>query len=1249
MPLKNDVNKNAKADAKIDAKIDTKTSAKPNANKNPKKESAIEDLYKKYTHHQHILELSDTYIGGKEPDNRNMWVYDFDLKKIVRKTIVYIPGLYKIFDEILVNARDHCIRDPTCKIIKITIDKTTNIITVWNDGNGIPIEIHKEHNMYLPELIFGNLLTSSNYEVKGKIVGGKNGYGAKLTNIFSTEFEIDTVDSKKAKKYVQKFTNNMYDKTEPIITASKSKSYTKISFKPDLKRFNIDTLSDDMNTLFHKRAYDLAACTADNKVKVYLNDELINLKSFEEYIAMFCTNDELASQAIYETISNRWKIGIMYNPDVGFRHISYVNGVCTFEGGTHVTYITDQIIAKITDVIKSKDKTLKIKPQYIKENLTVFVDCAIEDPSFGSQTKETLLNKVADFGSKCELTNTIIQKLIKNCDIIEDIMKIAELKQNSALTKSDGKKVKSLKGIVKLEDAKWAGTGKSQSTRLILTEGDSAFAFAIAGMSVIGRDRYGAFPLKGKLLNVREASLDQLAKNEEIINIKKIMGLKQKTNYTDTKQLRYGGIIILTDQDHDGSHIKGLLMNFIHFFWPSLAKLDGFIQSIATPIIKAFKTSDVKRLNPKIFYTINDYNTWLNVTGSAGWITKYYKGLGTSGDEEAKEVFNDFDKKIISYIWDNVNPVVDSELVPEDVSSEKENKENTDDDITDVSDNESNDDVQVNDYTSKCYDSITLAFSKTRANDRKIWLKSYKHDLGLDNTQQKILYSDFVNKELIHFSNYDNIRSIPSICDGFKPSQRKTLYGSLLKKIEKIKDEIKVAQLAAYISEKTEYHHGEVSLQGTIINMAQNFVSSNNINLLVPSGNFGYRYKGGDEAASARYIFTYINELTPLIFRKEDEQIYKHIVEDGTVIEPEWFAPIIPQLLVNGAKGIGTGYSTFIPCYNPKDIIDNLNALMNKQKLKPMMPYYKGFKGQITKINDCSFQTRGVYEIVNETTIKITELPINVWTDTYKKFLETIVIDDTKKVEKNGKKKAPKLQFIDSYFIDGGNNDIKIEIYFPDGNLQQLLKNGQLEKQLKLTNTLSTSNMHLYNYDKTITKYLTPEDILLDFYKFRLNVYILRKERHIQQLKNTLNILMYKKKFMEYYFDDTIIVYNHKTKKSRKETDVVADLIKFNFPKLSSNIETDKNHKSYSYITNITIFALTEEKLEELDEEIKKKKKDIDDYEKIPVETIWKQELNEFSVGYEKWLADQSTDVKKVKKQKPAKNVEKQKLVKKNN
>jgi DNA topoisomerase-2 len=762
------------------------------------------------------------------------------------------------------------------------------------------------------------------------------------------------------------------------------------------------------------------------------------------------------------------------------------------------------------------------------------------------------------------------------------------------MKKTDGKKVNAIKGIPKLEDAEWAGTKKSKLCKLILTEGDSAKALAMSGRSVVGNQKYGIFPLKGKLLNVRGASPKELLNNEEIINLKKILGLKHgkvylnsgkeaknidedKTEKDDSKnkicdlsELRYGGIISLCDQDSDGFHIKGLLINFFEYFWPSLLKIDGFITCLSTPIVKASKGKDIK-----VFYNLTEYNMWRET--AIGYHIKYYKGLGTSTREEGKEYFTDLDNKLIHYLW---RPEITS---GGDIDELKEQDSDT---------------LIVGEIDHPCHQAIMLAFDKKRADDRKSWLMKYNKDEILTPDIKQVPFNDFINKELIHFSNDDIKRSIPSMIDGFKPSQRKIMYGTILRKLFTKQSEIKVAQLTGFISDKTCYHHGEQSLNMAIINMAQRFVGSNNLNILMPSGQYGTRMLGGKDHASPRYIFTYLNPIIRKVFREEDDPILNYLDDDGIPVEPEYYIPILPMILVNGAEGIGTGFSTQVLPYNPLDLIENIKLLMENKPLKELKPYFHGFNGKISQ-EDKTFTITGNYEISNGE-LTIDELPIGSWTSVYKEFLNDL--EEKKDIQK--------------FTNENTDEDVYFKITLDNKKFDDL-SDKELITKFKLVKKISITNMHLYDKDDRIKKYSNVNDILREFYNVRLSAYTTRKEYYLDKYKKELDALKWKMKFIEDVLDDKITVYR------KKRDEIIQQLIKKKYPSMGD--------EKYDYLLSLPIHSFTHEKIEELKEKINNKEEEICKLDSKDEKQLWLEELEEFKDAYIKEYDPIATKVKVVK------------------
>ena len=1162
-----------------------------------KADKSVEETFVKKTQLEHIIDIPDTYIGSIEKTDIDTWIYDDEAEKIIYKNIKYIPGLYKIFDEVLVNAIDQHVRvEADDKIvhkvcnIKVNFDMENYKISVFNDGEGIPIVEHKEHGVYVPELIFGHLLTSSNYDKnEKKITGGKNGYGAKLANIFSKSFRIETVDAGRGLKYEQLFEKNMNIKNAPKITKSSAKPYTIIEFCPDLDRFGIDKIDEDTLMLMKKRVIDITACTNKN-VSVYINDKKLDCKTMEKYVNFYLDNDV---ERVYEEVSDRWEVVVAINPDTKFEQVSFVNGISTIKGGKHVDYVANAIIKKVQNHVLTKGvkrKKMELKPAHIKDNLFIFIRCTVENPAFDSQIKEYLTTPSTKFGSKCEVSDKFIEKLIKT-SLIDRAMKLSDFKDNIGLLKVSGKKTTSVRGIDKLDDANKAGSVESQKCTLILTEGDSAKALAIAGLSVVGRDYFGVFPLRGKVLNVRDVNLKKVSDNNEISSLVKIMGLKYntkkgaKSSEETMKDLRYGKIMIFTDADVDGSHIKGLLINLFATFWPELLNIPGFIITLATPILKVRKNKDVKE-----FYTMSEFNVWKeSIENVKTWDIKYYKGLGTSTSEEAKGYFTDFIDKIISYEMTVMEACGTEDGVPE---------------------------------KNICTDKIELAFDKKRSDDRKMWLKTYDKDNILEQTQKKILYNEFIDKELIHFSNYDNERSIPSLCDGLKPSQRKIIYGCFKRNLKK---EIKVAQLAGYISENSAYHHGEQSLYDTIIGLAQDFVGANNIELLEPKGQFGTRINsGGKDAASPRYIFTNLSELTFHIFNPLDNPILEYNEDDGKKIEPVWYIPILPLVLINGTEGIGTGFSTKIPPHDPEIIVRNLLNLLDDKPMENTKPWFRGFKGAIDfkGVNDIGVEqyiNKGKYQIVDDSTMIITELPIGKWTDDYKFFLESLLYDKT--VENKGNKQC---------LMDFSNNStektINFTLKFKREDLKELHQKDDIESVFKLTDTKYTnySNMHLYNSKGTICKYDSVGDIMKEFYVIRLAYYTKRKEYMLKSMRRELDIYEAKIRFIEEFISGTINILH------KEDEEVEEQLMVHNFPKFGKESDegdsdgvdgdADAYKMSYDYLLNMKIKSLTKKKIEELKKLFENKMAVYNELMAKDEKTLWRDDLNNFLDVYRKKL-----------------------------
>ena len=1158
------------------------------------------------TQYEHILKVPDTYIGSIEKTELETWIYNPVTEKIEFRNISYIPGLYKIFDEILVNALDQHVRteidervENKVTQIRVNFDVERNVIRVTNNGDGVPVAMHAEHQVYVPEMIFGTLLTGSNYDQnEEKVVGGKNGYGAKLANIYSTHFMIETVDIERKKKYIQTFSQNMSIKGEPIISRCAIKPYTIIEFSPDLARFGLERLDEGDTMLYMmKRVIDATACTKKT-VNIYLNEVRLDCKSLEKYVSYYLPD---TVERVYEEVSDRWEVVCAVSPEQRFDQVSFVNGISTCKGGKHVDYVVTSICKKLIALMAAKRSKVELKASHIKDNMFIFVRSTIVNPAFDSQIKEYLTTNVLKFGSRCEISDRFIEKLSRTV-IVDHAQKLLQFKETIDLQKTSGRKVVRISGIPKLDDANMAGTPDSQRCTLILTEGDSAKGLAVSGLSVVGRDYFGVFPLKGKLLNVRGEKMANVLKNEEIDNLVKILGLQYNTtprpkSLEETlSKLRYGRVMIFTDQDVDGFHIKGLLSNFFDVFWPELLEKPDFLIVLATPILKVFKGKQ------KIdFYTLTEFENWQRDTpGSHTWKAKYYKGLGTSTSADAREYFEDFEAKKICYTM-----ATPSESFGAGAGAGA---------------------GAGSSFDATAKDALDLAFNDKRAHDRKAWLSGYDRQRIIQQSQKVVRFDEFVNSELIHFSEYDNHRSIPSMCDGLKPSQRKVLCASFKRNL---REDIKVAQFAGYVSEHMAYHHGEASLVGTIVGMAQDFVGSNNINLLVPNGQFGTRIQGGKDAASARYIFTYLTPLTTLIYHPADAPLYTYVEDDGQKVEPEYYVPIIPMILINGSVGIGTGYSTDIPQHNPLEIMDAMMARMEEERpFTPMAPWTRGFSGTFTKkvgSDGKRYENKGSYRIINDTTIEVTELPVGLWTDNYKIYLESIVVGSTSapsakaaKAEagegaRRARAGASAKQTLQCFTEHHTDHVVRFVMHFRKEDLDEWRANLEdFEKYLKLTQTISYTNLTMYDSQCRLKQYNGTPEIMEEFYLLRLGLYGKRREHMLRVLQQELDMTASKVRFIEEIIARTLDVMY------REDEEIIRDLEERGYPKFEASGE--KGAFNYDYLLNMRIRTLTKKRLDDLRRDHETKLAELRALESKSPTDLWKEDLGALREEYLKMM-----------------------------
>lgn len=1260
--------------------------------------------YSKKTDREHVLDLPGMYISSIDPSDQEAWVTShidltqIDTIKMVWRTLKFTPGFYKIFDEVLQNAADHVVRTRLLSLKDSEVKKTTQIkitfeddgrISVWNNGDGIPVVEHTEHKILIPSMIFGELRTSGNYDKNEKrTVGGMNGAGSKLTNIFSTEFIVETVDRVRQKKFIQRWTDNMSLAYPAKVTSFSGAPYTRISFMPDYKRFGMNGLDDAIRSLLYRRAFDVAAtagCT------VFINGAKLPVHDFFKYIDLYLNTDEdhdkneelnddadinmstdtdeksatrTRSKLIQETIYQphqpgeiAWQIAVLESPSNEHKHCSFVNNISTYDGGKHVEWVCNKICKYVTDQINAKRKSnqSELQLRHVRNNMFLFINCYIENPTFTSQTKTSLSSSVTTF-FPLNLSDTFLKKVMKS-DIVTRALATKDFQEEKLLIKAEniGKKQRYV-NVPKLEDALWAGTSKSTETCLLVTEGDSARSFALSART--DNYRFGVYPIRGKFVNVRNMTTSQMLKEQqgdaksgmkEVMELSKILGITSNPNLK-REDLRYYSLGLLCDQDSDGAHIKGLLLNWIAVKNPKLLE-QGFVINYNTPLIKV---KNRQNQVVAVFYNQADFEQWRKDKDLDREHLKptWYKGLGTSSASEAREYFTSPKKSIFR-------------------------------------------------CDAMGLEMLNMAFHKKLADQRKHWIAKYNGDT-LNYNDNDISVTDFINKELIIHSIENAMRTIPSVMDGLKPVQRKiaTMMLKLYDSTKTRNEDHKVSSLQGAVTKHMAYHHGNQPLEEAIIQLAQDFTGSNNINLLQPNGQFGTILKNGADAAQSRYVLTKADPVMRAIFRPEDDALLTYCFDDGKRVEPEWYLPILPFVLVNGVNGIGTGFSTLVSSYNPLDLIQNQRRFLSQQPMQPLTPWFRGFKGHVVPgAKPHHWVIKGLWrrlpDQLNSTqnnepiySIEITALPVGTSTESYKYFLQDLLdqchagvkeeksdLSLSKKKGLKGKAGDKKKEFpFTKLMIDpADDHNPCFNVHWTISWTGRQLTDGDIEDWFQLKTTVAETNLHVYDPLHHLCKFPCALALQEAFCRFRLQYYELRRRRLIQEKKRELFVLEQKNRYIEEILLGKIVIWK------KKKMEVIQQLVDHKFVKAddlpeltreflptsawkeasenfvvhdssiysrmykqqwigsngANNVKIEElnededqpmdQHMSdagahsvsaYRHLTGISHFNMTQDDIDELQQQMRKTKEAIEQLNRIKAADIWIQDMNEFEVAY---------------------------------
>lgn len=966
--------------------------------------------YEILTDVEHVLKRSDMYVGSVENDEQEAWILEGVV--VMKKRIQFPPALLKISDEILCNAVDQHIRGRGTGKIKVIVNDSC--ISVENDGDSIPFD--NIDDLPTPTVLFGCLRSGENFDdTSARVTGGKNGYGCKLTNIFSSEFSIDIVNN--GRRFRQKWTNNMETRHQHIISVSgKKKNYVRVTFRPDFVRFGVENMSTDVQALIKKRALDAIFCFPT--LQVYINGKQI-FKTQMDYIKSVRPLPHVDSKLVLSK-GKDWSVVVFKNASGEFQHMSFANGIATSRGGTHVTHV----LKRVTKIISTALIKLKLKPSatVIKQHLFLLIRTDVVNPVFESQCKTLLATKRSKFKSQWIPDSKFTKSLIKS-SLFFHLVDIFSKKLEQKLQNLDGKKTVKCR-VPKLIDAKFAGTAKSEYCTLVLAEGDSALSMLLKGVTGNRLQKtIGLFPLRGKLLNCAEAAPSKLMANTEIQHVKKILGLSNGKRYHDTKKLRYGHVLVAADSDEDGQHILGLVLTMFRSLYPNLIEL-GYVQTFVSPLLIAKKGKKLVE-----FFKLSEFQTWQKRTSNPkSYAVKFLKGLGSSTNADAKRYFG------------NLKRYVRLLKKPKDGLK-----------------------------------SLEMVFSKDMMTQRKRYVCQPSH------SYEEGTLEGFVKGPLHEYARSSLTRAIPSI-DGFKESTRKILWTCLYKQLFGEKKDIKVVELAGIVSKFSKYHHGESSLQGAIVTLARRYTTVNNVPLLVDSGQFGSYHAAGSDSASARYIFTRLEDTCKYMFNMADLDILPRTTVDGELAEPVLLAPLLPIVLLNGATGIATGFSTNIFPHDPNDLIVATLAILNDTVPSILSPSFRNWDGIIASY-DGGFSSTGKSTRMDENTIHIHSLPIGVFPSSFEKILNKLC-------EKN---------IVKSFDFEHFENGPHVIVKFVTKTSTR-----DMQKHLGLVRNHSTRNMHLLNTNGVLTKYASVAHILKEYITFKLSITVKRIAFQIDTIKRLL-------------------------------------------------------------------------------------------------------------------------------------------------
>lgn len=991
-----------------------------------------------------LLHRPDALLGSNDPVETFARVLSEDMAfRNVTYTMSGIP--MKIFDEVLTNSFDASSRDSSVRNINVRFDRVTGEIAVFNDGNGIPVELFKDSGRYIPSVIFSELNAGSNFDdSQQRTTAGRNGVGSSCANVWSTRFNVSVCDRKRV--FEQTFENNMAVASEPAVKARKGKGFVCVTFTPDYDRTQTSLEKDAglLEDLMRTKTNEASLCQAqkNKKLSVTFNDKAM-MRDPKLYMTQAM---ELDSPDVFAHVSgdlNEPNCVLLVAKGAG-SVAGFVNNIYC-PAGAHVTLVQDRIIKSMQDAAEKTHKT-KLSPKTVKDHLAVLVIATVYNPRFTSQLKDRLSTTSKDLGFDVDVAKKLAT-WAKGSGVLEEMAAAEQAKSMKTTLKKNNVGSSKKCHIEKYDPAHDLATD-GPNCHLLILEGDSAKSLAVSGLSVVGREKFGIFPLRGVPLNVRTAK-DAMS-NKEVSNLVKICGVYPGCSWRD---LKYGKIVILSDQDYDGSHIGGLIMNMFAFMVKDIKENPDVLKRFVTPIIKATHKHDASVV--KVFHSMQRFREFEAAENPDEYTFRYLKGLGTNTASEARDLFRRLDENMINITIGE--------------ACERELAHFFDDRFSDV---------------------------------RKEKIQNADPASCIDYENQKtITGDDFLNKEMIQWACYANKRGIAHGVDGLTPARRKCLYYFLTCGN---KGGQKISQVAAAIAAKTMYLHGEASLIECLVGTCQDYVGTNNVAFLQPIGQFGSRLDTPRTHAAPRYIFTKLDPVAKYVFRNEDLDLLQYESEENVKIEPTHLVPVIPTVLVNGAQGLTCGFNTYVPTFNACELCDYLvDRLAGSTQPFDLQPYFEGFKGA-TEASSERVVTRGKFERIDDRSVIVTELPVCKWTEV---FLTELKKDINAAVARKGG-----LKVVD---VINDSTDVLVSIRVKFENDISGLSDEAIESSLKLTSTFSVRNMNLFASDGKLVKYDSYQGIADDHYTTRLALYGLRRKHQLDSRAADLVLKSEKLRFVE--------------------------------------------------------------------------------------------------------------------------------------